>query len=299
MSDNPPIGDLPIVRDHRRQWRQCRYVYPVIARRSKGLSIGVNLNPDKRCTFACVYCQVDRRTRRELHSLDLHMLRSELLEVLDEAATGRIWLDPRFAATPAQLRRINDIAFSGDGEPTIVPQFDQAVKIGADVLRQAAAPEVKLVVITNATQFDQPQVQRALPVLDGCYSEIWAKLDAGTEEYFLRVNHPYPRVSLDHILRGIATIAKGRQIVIQSLFCRLGGLPTPEKEILAYCDHIAAILKSGGGIKLIQVHTVARAPASPEVTPLGNAELDNIARHIRSLLPVPVETYYGSSAGTS
>ena len=107
-----------------------------------------------------------------------------------------------------------------------------------------------------------------------------------------RIFHPQ---WLEHILRGIAAIAKGRQIVIQSLFCRLGGLPTPEKEILAYCDRVGAVLKSGGGIKLIQVHTVARSPASPEVTPLGDIELDGIARHIRSLLPVPVETYYGST----
>lgn len=296
MSDNPSAFDLPVLRDHRRQWRDCRYVYPVIARRSKGLSIGVNLNPDKRCTFACVYCQIDRRTRRDLHSLDLPMLHRELREVLDEAVSGRVWHEPRFADTPPELRRVNDIAFSGDGEPTIVPQFDQAVGIGADVLRHAAMPEVKLVVITNATQFDQPQVQRALPVLDANNGEIWAKLDAGTEEYFRRVNHPYPRITLDHVLRGIAAIAQGRRIVLQSLFCRLDHVPTPEKEILAYCDNVAAILRAGGGIKLIQVHTIARTPASSEVTPLANEELDAIARHIRSLVNLPVEIYYGTRA---
>ena len=68
----------------------------------------------------------------------------------------------------------------------------------------------------------------------------------------------------------------------------------PERELLAYCDRIGQILKSGGGIKLIQVHTVARPPASAEVTPLGNVELDNIARLIRTMLPVPVETHYGA-----
>ncbi len=222
------------------------------------------------------------------------MLRSELLEVLEEASSGRIWTDERFASTPAAMRRINDVALSGDGEPTIVPQFDQVVALCADVLRQMVLPEVKLVVITNATQFDQQQVQRALPILDACNSEIWAKLDAGSEEYFQRVNHPYPRVTLEHILRGIAAIARGRRIVIQSLFFRLDGNPTPEREILAYCDRLAAIVKAGGGIKLIQVHTIARVPASSEATSLTNDELDSIARHIRSLLPVPVETFCGN-----
>ncbi len=45
---------------HSRSWQSNRYVYPVISRRSKGLSIGVNLNPDKVCNFDCVYCCVDR-----------------------------------------------------------------------------------------------------------------------------------------------------------------------------------------------------------------------------------------------
>ena len=298
-----PSGNLPIVRDHRRQWRQCRYVYPVIGRRSKGLSVGVNLNPDKQCTFACVYCQVDRRTRRDFHEIDLRVLRGELIDVLGEAVSGRIWQDERFAATPPAMRRLNDLAFSGDGEPTLVPQFDLAVKIAADVLRSpacglaasspASSEPVKIVVITNATQFDQPQFQRALPVLDAHNGEIWAKLDAGTEEYFLRINRPYPRATLDHILRNIAAVARGRPIVIQSLFCRIAGLPPPEHEIAAYCRNLQAILHGGGKIKLIQAHTVARPPALSTVTALANAELDAIAQTIKTSVPVPVETYYG------
>src|SRR5947208_956480 len=53
---------LPLFMQHSRSWRENRYVYPVISRRSKGLSIGVNLNPDKVCNFDCVYCCVDRTT---------------------------------------------------------------------------------------------------------------------------------------------------------------------------------------------------------------------------------------------
>jgi sulfatase maturation enzyme AslB (radical SAM superfamily) len=45
---------------HPRDWRDNLYVYPVISRRSRGLSIGVNLNPDTACNFDCIYCQVDR-----------------------------------------------------------------------------------------------------------------------------------------------------------------------------------------------------------------------------------------------
>ena len=48
--------------DHRRKLDENRYVYAVLSRRSGGVSIGVNLNPDKVCNFDCIYCQVDRTT---------------------------------------------------------------------------------------------------------------------------------------------------------------------------------------------------------------------------------------------
>jgi sulfatase maturation enzyme AslB (radical SAM superfamily) len=52
----------PFFRSHSRAWRGCQYVYPVISRRSAGLSIGINLSLDRICNFNCVYCQVDRRS---------------------------------------------------------------------------------------------------------------------------------------------------------------------------------------------------------------------------------------------
>ena len=96
---NDTAQDSPI-RDHRRQWRDCRYVYPVISRRSRGLSIGVNLNPHKRCTFSCVYCQIDRGVDRGLHGVDVDILGAELRQALAACLSGRIWDEPRFAATP-------------------------------------------------------------------------------------------------------------------------------------------------------------------------------------------------------
>ena len=53
---------LPIHQEHPRSFEQFRFVYPVVSRRSGGVSIVVNLNPDTTCNFDCVYCQVDRQT---------------------------------------------------------------------------------------------------------------------------------------------------------------------------------------------------------------------------------------------
>jgi wyosine [tRNA(Phe)-imidazoG37] synthetase (radical SAM superfamily) len=295
MRPNPERSRAKLIRDHRRQWRDCLYVYPVISRRAKGLSVGVNLNPDKRCSFSCLYCQIDRRVGRNLRAVHLPTLRRELAAVLAEAASGRIWAEPRFASTPAALRRINDIAFSGDGEPTCLADFDRAVAVAAEVKSAAGLGEVKLVVLTNASRLDSRQLQRALPVLDAHNGEIWAKLDAGTEAYFRRVNRPQEPIRLAKIVADIAAVARGRELVIQTLWFRIDGQGPPADEVDAYCRRLQEILAAGGGIRLVQVHTVARPPADRSAAALADEELDALAERVRSRLGgVPVEAYYAS-----
>jgi wyosine [tRNA(Phe)-imidazoG37] synthetase (radical SAM superfamily) len=273
-------------------------VYPVVSRRSRGLSIGVNLNPDKRCTFACVYCQVDRGLARELHHVDIECIRRELRLALYEAATGELWREERFAATPVSLRRINDIAFSGDGEPTLLPEFDRAVRTAREVrdeLRgELGLPDVKLVVITNGSALDQPPFQRAMPTLMKENGEVWAKLDAGTEAMFHAINRPFPRVTLRHVLGNIVSVARRMEVVIQTLWLRWEGHSPSTAEVDAYIDNVRHIRQAGGRIKLVQLHTVARTPACPQATPLPREELDAVAIKIRiGLGDVPVETFYG------
>src|SRR3982750_345300 len=116
---------VPLFTQHSRSWRDNRYVYPVISRRSKGLSIGVNLNPDKVCNFDCVYCCVDRTVPPTYREVDMSVLDDELSRMLELASSGEIWQIPPFDQTTARLRRINDVAFSGDGEPTSFKSFSQ------------------------------------------------------------------------------------------------------------------------------------------------------------------------------
>src|SRR5437763_4384524 len=110
-------------RDHRRTFQDNVYVYAVVSRRSKGVSIGVNLNPDKVCNFDCVYCQVDRKTPAIIRDVDVPRLVDELKDMLGLVRSGDLFKVERFHSTPPELRRLNDIAFSGDGEPTTCTQF--------------------------------------------------------------------------------------------------------------------------------------------------------------------------------
>ena len=225
----------------------------------------------------------------------VEILRDELHLALAEALAGRLWGDRRFAATPPNMRRINDIAFSGDGEPTCLGHFDRAVAAAADARKEFNQDRLKLVVITNASNLQAPQVARALPIIEANNGEIWAKLDAGTEEYFRRINRPRGGFTLGAVLDNIKFVARTQPVVIQSLFFRIDGSgPTPG-ELRAYTGRLGEILDSTGRIKLVQVHTIARAPADASASAMTDGELDAIADHVRMSLPdVPVETYYGA-----
>src|ERR1700737_2399661 len=87
---------LLVQRDHRRSFADNLYVYPVVSRRSKGVSIGINLNPDKICNFDCVYCQVDRKTPPLVRDVDLKRLRDELEGMLQLVTSGQLFDIDRF-----------------------------------------------------------------------------------------------------------------------------------------------------------------------------------------------------------
>jgi wyosine [tRNA(Phe)-imidazoG37] synthetase (radical SAM superfamily) len=280
----------PLFTKHSRHWRENRYVYPVISRRSKGLSIGVNLNPDKVCNFDCIYCCVDRSTMPGRVEVDQDVLRDELAHMLDVFQTGELFAQPPFDATPAELRRLNDVAFSGDGEPTSFQEFEHVCAIASGLLRQRSL-DAKLVVITNATLFHQPRVKRAMEFLDQHNGELWAKLDAGTEPYFKlveRTSIPFRRV-LDNLL----SAGKSRPIVIQTLFMHVHGAAPTDAEIEAYVGRLNDLSAGGCKIKLVQIYTIARTTAESYVTPLSKPMMDGISDRVRQSTGLTVETYYG------
>lgn len=306
MSDFPVAGPLrtrregvlvdthDLYRQHERQFEANRFVYPVLSRRSRGISVGVNLNPDKVCNFDCIYCQVDRTSQSETRFVETEQLLGELSQVLDSVASGAIYETAKYAETPQALRRLNDIAFSGDGEPTTYRNFDELLEACAHLKQSRGLDQVKMVLITNASMFHRQHVQRGLRILDDNQGEIWAKLEAGTESYFQLVDRT--PIKFQQILDNITAAARLRPLVIQSLFMRVDGNPPPTSELNAFCDRLRDIMIAGGQIKLVQIYTVARRPAESYVLPLGDDQVDDIVSLVRLRTGLEAEGYYGAGS---
>jgi len=276
-------GILPLFASHPRHWRENRYVYPVISRRSGGLSIGVNLNPDKVCNFDCVYCSVDRRTiePKVSRDVDLEVLESELNQMLDLAVSGEIYNSPPFDQTPPQLRRLNDIAFSGDGEPTAYPGFLQACEMVVRLLAARDLSTVQPIVITNATLLERPSVQRGIDMLYAVNGRIWAKLDAGTQAYYQLVERT--TIPLRRVLGNLLFAGRRWPIVIQSMFIRIDGQDPSEEEISQCVLRLSELKEGGCRIERVQLYTLARPPAESNVSAVSDGLLEAIAGKVRSM----------------
>lgn len=284
----------PLHTQHQRTFETNRFVYPVLSRRSGGISLGVNLNPDKVCNFDCIYCQVDRTRQSETRFVEIDALLAELDHMLGLVNSGELYATEKFRDTPEALRRFNDIAFSGDGEPTTYKNFDEIIARCAELKRRHGLDDVKMVLITNASMFHRPHVERGLAILDANQGEIWAKLEAGTEAYFHLVDRtPIP---LRQILDNITAAARLRPLVIQALFMRVAGDPPPPAELAAFCDRLCEINAAGGRLKLIQIYTVARRPAESYVAPLADAEVDALAELVRTRTGLETAVFYGATS---
>ena len=268
-----------VVQDHTRHFSDFTFVYPVISRRSKGLSIGVNLNPDKVCNFDCIYCEVDRRIPGAVTEVDLRQMKDELTAMVRFAKDGGLAKEPKFAEVPWLTREVKDIAFSGDGEPTMIHNFAECVETVVEVQQSEGLDETKIVLITDAAGLDKADVKRGLKLMDTHHGEIWGKLDAGTEDYYREVNRS--NVKFDRILSNLLETALARPIIIQSLFLKVHGQAMPAAELDAYCGRLNDLTESGGQISEVHLYTVARPTPEAFATKLELAELENMAAAIR------------------
>jgi wyosine [tRNA(Phe)-imidazoG37] synthetase (radical SAM superfamily) len=271
-----------------REFFPSRFVYTVISARARGLSVGVNMNPDKRCQFNCLYCEVDRSVNSGISGLDVSLMASELKKTLAFVYGGRLREVEAYRKVPDELLQLRHVALSGDGEPTMAPEFAEALQAVMHVRALAGFPFFKIVLITNAVGLDLPAVQLGIRRLTRS-DEIWAKLDGGTEGYLNRINGI--NVPLKKILANILLVGQQRPIVIQSLFPAINGQEPALDEVLQYARRIQELRQGGAQISLVQIYSATRPAPRSDCGHLPLRVLSQIAQTVRQVAGVKAEVF--------
>ncbi len=266
--------------DHDRDAAGLTYVYPVVSRRARGVSIGINLNPNDACNFRCVYCQVPGLgygNAPELHPL---LLERQLADFLDQALAGD-WME-RFV--PEGSRVLRDIAFSGNGEPTSSEQLPEVVAIVGRLLAQRGQlGKLKLVLITNGSLVHRGHVRRALELFAPLAGEVWFKLDSATSEGQARINSY--KGGLERVRTNLRLAASLCPTWIQTCVFDWNGPPSAA-ERAAYLAFLSAERAAGTPLSGVLLYGLAREshqPEAPELSPLPAEWLEALAEEIRAL----------------
>jgi wyosine [tRNA(Phe)-imidazoG37] synthetase (radical SAM superfamily) len=275
------------ISDHDRSAAGLRYVYPVVSRRAGGVSVGINLNPNNACNWRCLYCQVPGLVRGAAPKIELPRLEHELDSFLREVLNG----DFLSRHVPESARRLNDIALSGNGEPTTSTQFGEVIDlIGRVRAKVAVPPEVKTVLITNGSLLHRPGMRVAIGKLASLNGEIWFKIDRGSEPGIRLVNNA--RIGLKRVRENLGIAARSCATWIQTCVFSLDGAPPSEQEQQAYLDLLKECLGAGIPIRGVLLYGLARQSFQPEAARLSSlpAEwLQGFAARIEALgLPVKV-----------
>ncbi len=274
-------------RNHNRDTAGMTYVYPVVSRRAGGVSVGVNLNPNNACNWACVYCQVPDLVRGTAPDIDLAQLEAELRSLLTDILHG----DFMATRVPEEVRRLNDIALSGNGEPTSAKVFPQVIELIGRVMSDFdLRGKIKLVLITNGSLIDRPRVQEGLKKMAALNSEVWFKFDRATASGMRAINQT--RISPDKQFERLAIAASLCPTWLQTCVLAVDGAAPSEAEQNAYLATVARIRMQQIPVKGVLLYGLARPSMQPQASRLSALPiewLNAFAKKIRAAgLPVKV-----------
>jgi pyruvate-formate lyase-activating enzyme len=264
--------------DHSRDSSGMRHVYPVISRRAGGVSVGINLNPNNACNWRCIYCQVPDLKRGGPPPIDLALLERELNDFLTWAGSG----DFMATRVPAGARRLVDVAFSGNGEPTSAAEFADAVALVERVLlAHELAGKLVIRLITNGSLLDRKAVQTGIARIGNAGGEVWFKLDAGTAAAFARINGT--RVRPEVVARRLACCAGLAPTWVQACMFRLDGELPAAHEVDAWLALLAPMAPHLAGVHLYSLARPSLQREAPRLARIELARLEELAQRVRGL----------------
>ena len=212
-------------------------VFGPIHSRRLGSSLGINLLPEKGkiCTFDCIYCECG--WNKDGHS-DTKLPTAEKV---------RNALETKLKQCQTVHAPIDSITFSGDGEPTINPEFPQIID-DTIALRDKYYPQSKITVLSNATMVHKPEVFNALRKVDN----PTMKIDAPTNELIEKINHPAPGYDIHRVIEALKLF--NGDFILQTMFLKSKDFDSSSPEVLNGWMDIVCLLKP----REIMVYTIDR-----------------------------------------
>lgn len=246
-------------------WQEIAFG-PIHSRRL-GNSLGINLLPTKEkiCTFNCIYCEcgwtLDNHSESQNY-YPLDMVLNAIENKLKECS---------FTETP-----VDSITFSGNGEPTLHPDFEAIIN-RLLTLRDLYYPQAVITCLTNSTQLSRPDVFEALLKIDN----PMLKLDAGYEELYQTINKPTIPIHLDEIKQNLFRF--GHRAIIQSMFLKgtVDGIEfdnSTEENVSAWLEDIKTI-----GPKRVLLYSLDRETPAKQLIKFSKEKLEEIADRVRAL----------------
>ena len=269
------------VADHNRDVSGLTYIYPVVSRRAGGVSIGINLNVNNACNWRCLYCQVPNLTRGTPPPIDLALLEKELRDFLQYIVHGDFM--QRYVAEGD--RKLQDIAFSGNGEPTSAKEFPEVLKIVEkllnefDLLNPAKAHPIKVRLITNGSLMDKPHVLESMKHLARINGEVWFKADAGTAEGVAKINDV--NINIASVIKRIKACATTCPTFVQTCMVAIDGVAPTEAEVAAYIALLSEVKDVIQGVHLYGLARPSMQAEAPRLSRLSPEWLEGVAEKIR------------------
>jgi wyosine [tRNA(Phe)-imidazoG37] synthetase (radical SAM superfamily) len=278
-----------IFAQHDRLFEEFRYVYPVISRRSGGLSLGINLNPACNCTFSCIYCQVNPDEKSTL-PVDLDVVFEELDSLLISIENGDLKKHPRFSSLDQEFLIPKDIAIAGNGEPTISHVFADFFTRLQELSNKRKLPPV--VIFTNGTMLHKNLFQQSIPALETMQCRIWGKLDCGTQGDLTRIHQT--KSSIEQILKNYKDLPESISLTLQTCLFKHKS-KEPDEEMLKNLIAAVQSIRDSRPIDLWQIYTIARPPRDCDASALSLKQLEQIKAKFSPDVDFPIELYSGSA----
>ena len=241
-------------------------VYGPVHSRRLGVSLGVNLLPadGKRCTFNCIYCECGFNQERKTHQS------FPAREAVQKALVDKLALLNEKGISPDR------ITFSGNGEPTMHPQFAEIIDDTLEI-RDTLCPSAKVAVLSSSTMLHKTDVLKALCKID----ENLMKLDSATERLFKLIDQPVIHyLTADKVIKQLCRF--DGKLTIQTIFLR-GEYQgewidnTQEREVDLWIEALKKIKP-----RAVMIYTINRETPVTTIQKIPVESLEAIAAKVRA-----------------